>query len=126
MMVMTALEDVAMEMQNVDPYFESIRDASKDGPQTSGDGPIEVQYDEMTRIVNRLMTQTNTQHKALRRIRTIGDDRWWSCRLLCRRSSQSLRPTTKARGCNIALFLLYLTCVPDFASTTPRTQSRIR
>lgn len=27
---------------------------------------------------------------------------------------------------DIVLLLLYLTCVPDFASTTPRTQSRIR
>jgi hypothetical protein len=51
MTIMIALEEVITEMQDVDPYFESIRDASEDGPQTSGDGPIEVQYDEMTRIV---------------------------------------------------------------------------
>ena len=51
MTIMIALEAVVSEMQTVDPYFESIRDASEEGPQTSGDGPIEVQYDELTRIV---------------------------------------------------------------------------
>lgn len=51
MTIMIALEDVVTEMQDVDPYFESIRDASKAGPQTPDEGPIEVQYDEMTRIV---------------------------------------------------------------------------
>jgi len=51
MTIMIALEPVVTEMQDVDPYFESIRDASEDGPQTPADGPIEIQYDEMTRIV---------------------------------------------------------------------------
>jgi len=51
MTVMVALEGVIEEMQTVDPYFESIRDASEDGPHTPDDGPVEVQYDETTRIV---------------------------------------------------------------------------
>ena len=49
--IMVALEDVVTEMQNIDPYFEGIRDASREGPLPPEDGPIEVQYDEMTRIV---------------------------------------------------------------------------
>ena len=51
MTIMIALEEIVTEMRDVDPYFESIRDASDEGPQTPDDGPIEVQYDEMTRIV---------------------------------------------------------------------------
>lgn len=51
MTIMIALEEVVTEMQDVDPYFESIRDASDEGPLTPEGGPIEVQYDEMTRIV---------------------------------------------------------------------------
>lgn len=51
MTVMIALEEVVKEMQRVDPYFESIRDASEQRPQTTDEGPVEVRYDEMTRIV---------------------------------------------------------------------------
>jgi DNA-binding transcriptional ArsR family regulator len=49
--IMVALEEVLTEMQNIDPYFEGIRDASGEGPLPPGDGPIEVKYDELTRIV---------------------------------------------------------------------------
>lgn len=51
MTIMVALEPVIEEMRTVDPYFESIRDASEEGPHTPDDGPVEVQYDETTRIV---------------------------------------------------------------------------
>jgi hypothetical protein len=49
--IMVALEEVLTEMQNIDPYFEGIRDASGEGPLPPEDGPIEVKYDELTRIV---------------------------------------------------------------------------
>lgn len=59
--ILVALKETIETMRDVDPSYESIRDASEAGPPTADDGPVEVQYNETTRIVIEPAEQSDEQ-----------------------------------------------------------------